>query len=413
MRIFISILLFIFANISNAQIFTQLPRGTFTEVARGSISFSDIDNDGDQDVFLTGSANSGGFRADLYENDGNGNYSLKAGSQIFGASSSASAFGDIDNDGDDDLIVAGVTGFSATTKLYKNNGLGDFFEVSGTPFIGVSSGAVAFSDIDNDQDLDLLITGSKGIASDVTKLYLNDSLGNFTEVPNIPFDSVSFSSIAFADIDGDNDEDVFISGASGFSPGIAKLYKNDGTGSFTEVIGTPFTGVFDGGAAFSDVDNDNDLDLFITGNGGAQGKISILYSNDGSGTFLPLASSPFDPVSSSAVAFSDVDLDGDNDLLFSGVNLSNFLVTKLYLNDGSANFTEDFNTSFLGVENGAMAFADIDGDNDEDVLISGLGGFFEETYLYINNTATASSLFVKNRVNLRLYPNPADSELFI
>jgi hypothetical protein len=95
------------------------------------------------------------------------------------------------------------------------------------------------------------------------------SAQNFTEVTGTPFTGVAQSSIAFADVDGDNDLDVLITGLNfmGQPPGvrISKLYTNDGVGNFTEVFGTPFAGVEEGSIAFADVDGDNDQDVLITG----------------------------------------------------------------------------------------------------------------------------------------------------
>ena len=79
------------------------------------------------------------------------------------------------------------------------------------------------------------------------------------------FDGVFYSSIAFADIDNDNDQDVLITGYIDWGQPNTKLYTNDGSGNFAEVTGTPFDGVRDGSIAFADIDNDNDQDLLITG----------------------------------------------------------------------------------------------------------------------------------------------------
>jgi len=75
----------------------------------------------------------------------------------------------------------------------------------------VTKGSVAFVDIDGDNDQDLLITGDS-VSKKITKLYTNNGSGNFTEVTGTPFDGVHYSAIAFADVDGDNDQDVLITG---------------------------------------------------------------------------------------------------------------------------------------------------------------------------------------------------------
>lgn len=95
------------------------------------------------------------------------------------------------------------------------------------------------------------------------------------------FDAVRAGTIAFADIDNDNDQDVLITGTNNLNQNIAKLYNNDGAGNFAEITGTPFSGGIAGAFAFADVDNDNDQDVIITGTSSDSSK---LYTNDGSVT---------------------------------------------------------------------------------------------------------------------------------
>ena len=104
-----------------------------------------------------------------------------------------------------------------------------FTEIPDTPFLDIAGGEMAFADVDGDNDMDVLFTGRINTIY-YAILYTNDGAGNFSEVPDTPFEGVAGSSLAFEDIDGDNDADVLIVGFgdSGYS---AKLYKNDGTGN--------------------------------------------------------------------------------------------------------------------------------------------------------------------------------------
>jgi predicted nucleotidyltransferase len=171
----------------------------------------------------------------------------------------------------------------------------------------------------------------------------------FTEAPQSPpFDGVQLSSIAFADVDGDNDQDVLITGLNSSLDNIAKLYTNDGTGAFTEATGIPFEGVQNGSVAFADVDGDGDMDVLITGNILLDG-IAKLYRNDGSGAFAEVPDTPFEGVQNGSAAFADVDGDGDEDVLITGLNNDSDLISKLYINDGEGAFTEATDTPFEGV----------------------------------------------------------------
>ena len=73
----------------------------------------------------------------------------------------------------------------------------------------------------------MLITGrTNSSIGKISKLYTNDGNGNFTEVLDTPFEGVQSSSIAFADIDNDGDQDVLITGKNDSDEPIAKLYRN-------------------------------------------------------------------------------------------------------------------------------------------------------------------------------------------
>ena len=119
-------------------------------------------------------------------------------------------------------IYLGLLTSLLTSSLFAQS----FEEITGTPFEGVFAGSVAFADIDNDNDQDVLITGRDDVEITYSsKLYLNDGLGNYSIVSNTPFDGVGSSSVEFADIDNDDDLDVLITGQTS-SPfqRISKLY---------------------------------------------------------------------------------------------------------------------------------------------------------------------------------------------
>ncbi|RMF23249.1 MAG: VCBS repeat-containing protein, partial [Bacteroidetes bacterium] len=159
------------------------------------------------------------------------------------------AFADIDNDGDQDLLITGFDGsIQPMTKLYTND-QGEFSEVSDTPFEGVAYSSVAFADVDDDGDQDLLITGENSASQRIAKLYTNEA-GVFPELSDTPFEGVAHGSVAFADVDDDGDQDLLITGENSASQRIAKLYNNE-AGAFSEVNDTPFEGVAHGSVAFA------------------------------------------------------------------------------------------------------------------------------------------------------------------
>lgn len=458
--------------------FTEASNIPFDHIDGGAIAFGDIDDDSDQDVLITG-AGDFNYITSLYTNDGNGNFTLIAGLPFRGMHSGAVAFGDVDNDndldafalgfdyssshfsslsindglgnfeqqktgifenvsrgdvvlgdvdgdGDLDIILTGFKSFGSLpiAKLYLNNGNGNFIEVLDTPLEGVMESSAAFSDIDGDNDLDLLLTGLNEQEEKTAKLYINHGEGNFTEVLDTPFEGVMESAVAFSDVDEDGDQDILITGLGKEEDRIAKLYLNDGLGNFMELMDAPFKGVRAGSVAFSDIDTDGDQDVLITGfsddifSGEDDIPSTILYLNQEGRSFSRTQEDIFEPVGLSAVAFSDADLDGDQDVLITGESYSSEEIAKLYLNDGRGNFEEASDMPFLEVRASTVNFADIDGDGDEDVLITGIDTSFNRTAnLYINTTlATSTEEVIANKKTTQplIYPNPSkNGEVFI
>jgi hypothetical protein len=427
-------LLFLFLGLTqlvSAQNFTEVTGTPFAGVMHSSIAFADVDGDNDQDVLITGihfdwQVGPPGDRiAKLYTNDGSGNFTEVLGTPFEGVEEGSMAFADVDGDNDQDVLITGRSDAGSISKLYTNDGSGNFTEVMNVPFDGVTLSSIAFTDVDGDNDQDVLITGQNSSFAYTSKLYINDGSGNFTQLTNTPFEGVRNSSIAFADVDGDNDQDVFITGdgATNGAP-ISKLYTNNGLGAFTEVMGTPFVGVTYGAIAFADVDGDNDQDVLITGNLGSNLLgTSKLYTNDGTGTFTEVIGTPFPGLMASEVTFTDVDGDYDQDVLITGGFGSLVMpFTGLYTNDGSGTFTQIMETPFDELRDGSIAFADVDGDNDQDVLLTGtdlMVNYTAKLYTYDAGVLSLSddlleepsrNLTPSTSLDLTLYPNPTTSD---
>ena len=418
----LTFLILAFTQILFAQNFTESQQATpFKDYKISTFAFADVDGDDDPDVLVTGKVSDARFTK-LYTNDGTGTFSEKVGNVFDGVTHSSIAFADVDGDNDSDVIIMGqsadtvnMNGISSKTlitKLYTNDGSGLFSEVKNTPFDSVYMGSIAFADVDGDDDPDVLITGRRNEAPVISKLYINDGTGIFTEMIGTPFDDVSDGSIAFADVDDDDDQDVLITGIKGGITRISKLYINDGKGKYTVALDTPFEGVFQSSIAFADVDGDDDQDVLITGQNASLFRSSRLYINDGSGKFTEMMGTPFVGVAFSSIAFADVDGDDDSDVLITGRNFENSRKSKLYINDGKGTFSEMMGTPFEDLASYFIAFADVDGDADQDFLITGFNNPGRITKLYINNGELTSRYDFRTSLifDILPFPNPSSSE---
>ncbi len=302
--------------------------------------------------------------------------------------------------------------------------MGSFLENTTFESARSKCGSVDFADLDNDNDQDLLITGftysmNGTLLLPETKLYINDGSGIFTESLGNSFADVGFSDVAFADVDNDNDLDVLISGYNGIDA-VSILYINLGSEIFIESTSNSFAGVGDCSIDFGDIDNDNDQDLLITGWSGIVGlSYTELYTNNGYGQFTQVTNAPFVVVGASSAAFADVDNDNDLDVLitgYSGIKTH----ADLYVNDGYGGFEHAVDAPFVGAARSSLAFADIDNDGDQDVLISGYAEWYNgspqnpQTHLYMNNTITTGLPEVNPMFNsVSVFPNPSQGQITI
>ncbi|MEL7375794.1 MAG: VCBS repeat-containing protein, partial [Bacteroidota bacterium] len=289
------------------------------------------------------------------------------------------------------------------TKLYTNDGSGNFTEKANSSLIGVSDGSIAFSDVDRDGDEDLVISGIDASSKGVTKLYTNDGEGNFTERitqssvdDQLRLKGTMEGALAMADVNGDQHPDLFVMGTDNNYARTSNLYLNDGKGQFTLSKDYEVGGMNGGSAAFADVDSDGDQDLLTTGFDDSYEPYTLLYLNgkddNGKGIFSSPDSwdSPFNGVAMGSVAFGDIDRDGDQDFLSTGKDYKGQGVTQIYINDGRGNFTEKADNNLAGVFSSSIAFSDTDRDNYPDLLL--LSGYRDWdspplTKLYTINSA--------------------------
>jgi hypothetical protein len=199
-------------------------------------SWADYDSDGDQDILVL-DASTGATRPNrLYKNNGDGTFTLQTGlvfdTDLF-LNSRTSSWGDIDNDGDLDLYIGAQTGGSIADRLYRNNGNGTFTSLSQPTSItetGTATFGSSFGDIDNDGDLDLI-----AINTAANSIFLNDGTGVFTkyagaEMINHP--SIAETGGAMVDFDQDGFLDIYPPKGQTNAVDLPNfLYKNSATPS--------------------------------------------------------------------------------------------------------------------------------------------------------------------------------------
>jgi hypothetical protein len=403
-------LLFLFSPTSLAQGISFAPASpapTFQDADAGAMAFADVDQDGDMDLLLTGKG--GPIKTTLYLNDGSGNFSEVMNAPFEPVFGGAVGFADIDNDNDLDLLITGNPQLGdRSAKLYENDGSGNYSLVSGTPFEPNWGGDLAFGDIDNDGDADLVMTGINEQDQGLTRLYENQNVGSgvFVEITGSPLESVGNSAVEFIDFDNDNDLDIILAGENNQGTNVTHLYANNGMGSFSLLANTPFDGVQSGDIAIADTDQDGDEDILISGEVSGGMAISKLYLNDGMGGFSLLTGTPFLGASTGETDFADFDNDGDMDVLITGFGTA--IISNIYENLGSNGFA--LADSLPGAYASSTAIGDMDGDNDLDIVIGGTSFTLpaRSTKTYLNQSPGANSISQQQSLSgVSLFPNPS------
>jgi len=276
--------------------------------APGVVIF-DFDNDGDQDIYVT---NGPGTANSLFESQWADSGSLTfvdvgaaSGAGASSQESSGACAGDIDNDGDMDLYVLGTGG---PNLLFENQGNGTFTDITaaaGVAGSGRNAVGCSFGDIDNDGLLDVVVAntytnwdqraptfagGPTYPLMEHNNLFHNQGGNAFADVSaSSGIESVSNMSgpgltgaaftwaIAMVDMDLDGDMDILSVDNQGGGPtqlseerGWLRYYQNDGSGNFTEITHAAGLDVWGGwmGSSWADFNCDGYLDFFVTDLGG-------------------------------------------------------------------------------------------------------------------------------------------------
>jgi len=305
------------------------------------------------------------------------------------------AWGDVDNDGDEDLAV----GTDGQTVIYRNDGDGTlvatdtelpgYYEDNDQADFDLHS--ISWADFDNDGDLDLLLPSIyvDSTFSFHTALMRNDGPNgsggwNFTDV-DAGFAPTGHAQSAWADFDDDHDLDLLLVHLAPLTDdGFIRRYRNDGDGGF---VGEDILGdltIEHGEAQWGDYDGDGDFDILVAGHikelDGSFNRVLRIYRND-DGTYVPIEVVDCIPCEGwfdlTAATWADYDSDGDVDILLTGTYNSGSQIegrAKIFANDGGL-FTDSGNDlpapRSSGTRGGTFSWLDIDGEFDLDYFIAG------------------------------------------
>jgi len=257
---------------------------TYSETA----SWGDYNIDGYIDLYV---CNSGGTRRNqLFLNNTNGTFTeIATGSLVTDRHYSRNAdWVDYNRDAIPDLYVANEE--NQNNALYKGNTDGSFTKITGLNIVsdGGRSTSSNWEDIDNDGDFDLFVANW---GNQNNFLYFNNGDTTFTKVTeqNVVTDGGNSFGSSFGDVDNDGDLDFIVTNAFMNSQQVNFFYLNNGDGTFTRDTGIVSTETgWSYGCAFGDYNDDGYLDLFVAKCLNANEDNSLFRNNGGANSWLKM-----------------------------------------------------------------------------------------------------------------------------
>ncbi len=359
----------------------------------------------------------------------------------------------LDHDDDGDLDIYVTNGPGTANSLFVNRlaetGVFSFVDQGGVSGAGATdqdSNGVCFGDLDNDGDDDLLVLGRE----ENNRLFENLGNGHFSQISGSGVEGGSLSHIGctIGDVDGDGLLDVFVGNAVSLSDQLGlvgvdpfafnhqnRLYRNLGGLQFTDVSASagvldllgldtvdPQPGTITWAVTMVDIDDDGDIDILHADDqaslpGPARGRIHVLI-NDGTGSFadLPVDLNPFSVGNWMSLSVGDLNCDGSLDVFSSnfGDYGLGFLaplfglppadlgqeMSRWLLGNGNGTFSDPLGDGDSSVFGWGSGIADLDNDGDPDIVyhggIDGLFTTFEDNPGTVLENQGCSASFTQN-----------------
>ncbi|HLP05552.1 MAG TPA: VCBS repeat-containing protein, partial [Paludibacter sp.] len=278
----------------------------------------DIDNDGDLDVVASGETRTSPAPASAIFINNGGTFSKQTAANVIVPGHFADIkFGDLDGDGDLDVIFNGDSNGALGRGIALNNGSGVFTRSS----LDVTNATIScgFADLDNDALLDYYAFGN-GPDNQGTLFLQNDNGSFFVDRSSFANLNLNSPDVSVLDFNRDGYPDLFILATDNAGARYSAVWVNDGFGRFSAIPQPNLVRKGQGTATWGDVDGDGWLDLLLNGDGGTDNEASSdiyrLYRNNNGILESKATFSDFRQINvGDGSRMVDWDNDGDLDIL--------------------------------------------------------------------------------------------------
>ena len=335
--------------------------------------------------------------------------SFTKNNQSFGTGINDIAFGDVNADGFPDAIIAkGNWNVSYNNELWLNDKNGNFYITNQD--LGSNGFGVALADLNADNYLDIFIATGRYSDPIPSEKYFNNGDGIFTKSDQKIAENKNTGSVILADFNNNGYSDALICNvpAQNYDTCEMELWLNDGNGNLTKSVpplGQERTRHYR--FRLSDIDADGDMDIVSSSWGFEIDSKTEIWTNDGNANFTSkLLSNEY-----GTLILGDIDGVMGTDIIVVGKNN--------YINDGAGNFTAE-DHSFDSVQCNWGEIADLDKDGDLDiVLANGVdGGDDFPNAIWINNgngtfTKSEFQFIMNDGIQVELFDVDNDSDVDI
>lgn len=275
--------------------------------------------------------------------------------------------GDIDNDGDMDVVIANGRHWPGQNRLFFNNGNGKFSVSKALGAESSTSYSTELADFDLDGDLDIAVGNDMAPNS----LFINDGTGNFSKASNFGESYAPTRNIVVADIDNDGDTDILITNRGRQN----QICLNDGTGKFNRTLGFGSKDDSTIDVEVADMDNDGDNDLILANRDKQQNYVYLNNGNLNFSTKVPFGSGDDNTRS---VAISDINNDGYPDIVSANIGEPN----RIYFGDAEFKFVHNIEFDTSSDNTSSLTITDFNLDGNDDIVV---GNFNQVNHVFINH----------------------------